>query len=340
MEYEGEERKDCKERISEAQFLTFMHEAERLKCIPRHAWTSSDRRESVAEHCWRLCLAVWLLKEELPAVDIERLMELGLLHDLGEAMTGDIPAFEKHKSHEEKEQEAVKRLAALLPEAKGRELQDRLLEFEKAKTLEGKTAKALDKIEAVIQHNESKIGTWLPLEYDLQLTYGTEEAKKIPYLARLREAVREETMRKIEKETAKEKPRKGYYVSKDPKKLSLERAAALLRQSYWAKDRPKEMIRKAMEHSLCYGVYDEADYMVGYARVITDHATTFYLMDVIIDEPYRHQGLGTMLMDRIMEDMKGHHGVLHTTDAKEFYHRYGFVRNQEKLDSVMEKPRD
>ncbi len=123
---------------------------------------------------------------------------------------------------------------------------------------------------------------------------------------------------------------------KDPKKLSLERVAALLRQSYWAKDSPKEMIRKAMEHSLCYGVYDETDYMVGYARVITDHATTFYLMDVIIDELYRRQGLGTMLMDRVMEDMKGLHGVLHTTDAQEFYHRYGFG-TPEGLASVMEK---
>ena len=87
-------------------------------------------------------------------------------------------------------------------------------------------------------------------------------------------------------------------------------------QSYWAKDRSREMIRGAMEHSLCYGVYDEQDYMVGYARVITDHTTTFYLMDVIIDEAYRHQGLGTMLMDQVMEDMEGLHGVLHTTDAR------------------------
>ena len=77
----------------EEWFLEFLHRAERLKCAPRHSWTSSGRRESVAEHSWRLGLAAWLLKEEFPQIDQERLLELCLLHDLGEAVTGDVPCF-------------------------------------------------------------------------------------------------------------------------------------------------------------------------------------------------------------------------------------------------------
>ena len=324
----------------EEWFLEFLHRAEQLKCAPRHSWTSSGRRESVAEHSWRLGLAAWLLKEEFPQIDLERLLELCLLHDLGEAVTGDVPCFEKEAVHEREEERAVKRLAEILPEEKGREFLERLSEFEKGETPEGKIARALDKMEAVIQHNEADMATWLPLEYDLQLTHGEKEAKDVPELQGFREAVRQETREKIRQEGRKEAPRKGFYVSKDPKKLSLERVVALMGQSYWAKDRSREMIRGAMEHSLCYGVYDEQDYMVGYARVITDHTTTFYLMDVIIDEAYRHQGLGTMLMDQVMEDMEGLHGVLHTTDAQEFYQRYGFGRPPEKLAAIMEKLRE
>ena len=100
----------------EEWFLEFLHRAEQLKCALRHSWTSSGRRESVAEHSWRLGLAAWLLKEEFPQIDLERLLELCLLHDLGEAVTGDVPCFEKEAVHEREEERAVKRLAEILPE--------------------------------------------------------------------------------------------------------------------------------------------------------------------------------------------------------------------------------
>src|SRR5699024_2001504 len=99
----------------------------------------------------RLGLAAWLLKEEFPQIDQERLLELCLLHDLGEAITGDVPCFEKEGVHEREEERAVKRLAEILPEEKGREFLERLSEFEKGETPEGKIARALDKMEAVIQ---------------------------------------------------------------------------------------------------------------------------------------------------------------------------------------------
>ena len=65
-------------------------------------------------------------------------------------------------------------------------------------TWEAKIYKALDKLEAVIQHNESDISTWIPLEYDLQLTYGEENVEFSPYLRSLKQAVNDWTKRKID----------------------------------------------------------------------------------------------------------------------------------------------
>ena len=67
--------------------------AEKLKCNLRHSWTSSGRQESVAEHSWRLMLLSWFAAEAYPGIDREKLLTMCLFHDMGEAFTGDIPAF-------------------------------------------------------------------------------------------------------------------------------------------------------------------------------------------------------------------------------------------------------
>ena len=79
-----------------------------------------------------------------------------------------------------------------------------------------------------------------------------------------------------------------------------------------------------MEQSKAYGLYDPDGYMAGYARVITDEVSMFYLCDVIIDEKLRRQGLGSILMDKIIEE-EGHlRGILRTRDAVRFYENYGY----------------
>ena len=70
-------------------------------------------------------------------------------------------------------------------------------EMEEQQTLEARIYKALDKLEALIQHNESDIKTWIPLEYDLQMTYGNEQVKFSEYLMELRAKVREDSVQKI-----------------------------------------------------------------------------------------------------------------------------------------------
>ena len=77
--------------------------AERLKDATRHCYTSRGRRESVAEHSWRITLMAYLVSDEFPEANLEKLMKMCLIHDLGEAFTGDIPTFEKSEKDEEKE---------------------------------------------------------------------------------------------------------------------------------------------------------------------------------------------------------------------------------------------
>ena len=316
--------------------LDFLNIAEKLKCHTRHSWTSSGRHESVAEHTCRLCMFAWLVKDEFPDCDIDKVMKMCLFHDLGEAVTGDIACFDKNECDREREDKAIVHVISLLPESEQKELQDIFNELNKGETAEAKLVHALDKMEAVIQHNEASIDSWLDLEYELQLTYGQEQAKAFPYLEKLREAVKQDSLRKIEQEGKKETP-EGFYVSKDTNKIRLENVVKLLEQSYWAKGRSREITRTTIEHSICYGVFDKKDNMVGYARIITDHARVFYLMDVIIDEKYRHQGLGTLLMDAIMKDVGHLYGILHTKDAQGFYEKYGFTVKSKEGETVMER---
>ena len=80
-----------------------LHLAERLKDVTRHCDTSGGRRESVAEHCWRAALMAYFMKDEFPDVDMDKVIRMILIHDLGECFTGDVPVFNKTEEHEKKE---------------------------------------------------------------------------------------------------------------------------------------------------------------------------------------------------------------------------------------------
>ena len=171
--------------------------AERLKCNTRHSWTSTGRRESVAEHSWRLALMALLVADEFPDVDCGRVVRMCLVHDLGEAFTGDIPAFEKRRQDETHEAALLARWVETLPEPLRAEWRSLYAEMEALATPEARLYKALDKLEAVIQHNEADIATWLPLEYDLNIAYGADEVAWNGYLRRLKEAANEISWQKI-----------------------------------------------------------------------------------------------------------------------------------------------
>ena len=174
--------------------------AGRLKDTTRHCYTPGGRHESVAEHSWRITLMAYWISDEFPEANLEKLLKMCLIHDLGEAFTGDIPSFEKTEVNEEREAELLFKWMKSLPEPFATEMMELYREMEERKTLEARIYKALDNMEALISHNESDIQTWLPLEYDLQMTYGNDKVAFSEYLTELRDMIREDSRKKIARE--------------------------------------------------------------------------------------------------------------------------------------------
>ena len=121
--------------------------------------------------------------------------------------------------------------------------------------------------------------------------------------------------------------RLNFSIIEGADRIDTDEVVRLLKTTYWANKRSKEQIRKSMENSSCYGIYmDDEQKLVGFARVISDFATTYYLADVIIDQAYRHQGLGKALVSHIVSlpEYAGLRGILLTKDAHGLYEKYGF----------------
>ena len=138
-----------------------------------------------------------LVAEEFPDIDAGKLIKMCLIHDFGEAVTGDIPSFKKTKTDEEKEALAISALLKLLPEKVKNEFEGLFKEMAELETTEAKLFKALDKLEAIISHNEAPLETWLPLEYTENLAYGTENVGFAPYLKMLKEEIKNDSIQKI-----------------------------------------------------------------------------------------------------------------------------------------------
>lgn len=186
------------------QLFDILAVAERLKCTTRHCDTSTGRRESVAEHSWRVSLMAMLLTPQFPDTDMNKVIRMCLIHDLGEAFTGDIPAFYKTADDRSTEDALFSQWVDTLPPETGEEFSSLLEEMAAMQTPEAKLYKALDKLEAVLQHNESDIRSWLPLEYDLQLRYGEEAVAFSPYLQKLKQALNDWTLQKIRESRGEE----------------------------------------------------------------------------------------------------------------------------------------
>lgn len=179
------------------KYFSILDRAEKLKNNTRHSWTSAGRRESVAEHCWRLTIMAYFLKDKFKNTDINKVILMCMFHDIGEAFTGDIPAFKKAESDRRLEEQVVYEWLEELEEPYKTELCALFDEMKECRSEEAKLYKALDKMEAVIQHNEADIRTWLPLEYELQLTYGKEETAFSEVTMQLREFANAITLDKI-----------------------------------------------------------------------------------------------------------------------------------------------
>lgn len=124
----------------------------------------------------------------------------------------------------------------------------------------------------------------------------------------------------------------GFNISTDKSRLDLEVIKGFMARSYWANHRSEAKIKASIENSLCFGVYD-GDKQIGFARVITDFATTYYLCDVFISEDYRGRGVGKALVETITnsEELKNVQGILGTKDAHSLYEQYGFAKDADRF---------
>ncbi|HEV8599269.1 MAG TPA: HD domain-containing protein [Gemmatimonadales bacterium] len=176
--------------------LAFIRDSERLKDTLRSGWTSSGQRDSVAGHTWRLCLMAVVFHPGFPEADLGKLLKICILHDLGEALGGDIPAPAQLASGSKSAAERgdLLRLLAPLPERLRTELVALWDEYEAAATPEARLAKALDKLETIIQHNQG--ANPADFDYAFNLEYGRQYTDLHPLLAAIRAELDAETLRR------------------------------------------------------------------------------------------------------------------------------------------------
>jgi putative hydrolase of HD superfamily len=177
--------------------LEFLRAAEALKTAHRSGWTSAGEPESVAEHSWRLCLMALVLHPAFPEVDFARLVKICIVHDLGEAIGGDVPAPEqalRGGSKAADERRDLLQLVAPLPAPVRDEITALWDEYEAAATPEARLAKALDKLETILQHTQ---GANPPgFDYRFNLGYGRRYTAEPELVAAIRAVLDAETERR------------------------------------------------------------------------------------------------------------------------------------------------
>ena len=186
-----------------AGVLDFLRAAEQLKTTYRSGWTSAGRAESVAEHTWRLCLMSLLFADSFPDVDFARLVKICIIHDLGEAIGGDIPAIHQvpGESKAEKEREDLLQLLRPLPERLRAEITALWDEYEAAASPEAKLAKALDKLETIMQHNQGRNPP--DFDYRFNLDYGKRHTAGHPLIETVRALLDRDTAARAEESDAR-----------------------------------------------------------------------------------------------------------------------------------------
>ena len=176
--------------------LAFLRAAERLKTVTRSGWTSAGEQESVAEHTWRLCLMAMLLYGRTPGIDLARLLKMCLIHDLGEAIGGDVPAPAQQAGGNKADRERADLLLLIspLPPELQNEIRELWDEYEAADSPEARLVKGLDKLETILQHTQGKNPA--DFDYAFNLGYGQRYTAADPIMAALRARLDEETARR------------------------------------------------------------------------------------------------------------------------------------------------
>ncbi|MDQ3310405.1 MAG: HD domain-containing protein [Gemmatimonadota bacterium] len=182
-----------------AGILEFLRHAEKLKNVTRSSWTSEGQQESVAEHTWRLCLMSLVFEQSFPEINYAKLVKICIIHDLGEAIGGDIPAIEQVEGGGKAAQEREDLLLLLrpLPERLREEITALWDDYEEAISPEARLAKALDKLETILQHNQGKNPG--DFDYRFNLEYGRKYTTADPLIASLRDVLDQDTEERARK---------------------------------------------------------------------------------------------------------------------------------------------
>jgi len=184
--------------------LRFLREAEKLKDTLRSAYTTRGRTESVAEHTWRLALFAITFADELPGVDLLKMVKMCVLHDLGEAVAGDIPAPCQSSAiaKSENERKDFASLVEPLPDDLKSEFLSLWDEYEGGTSPEARATKALDKLETILQHNQGSNPD--NFDYEFNLAYGRAYTDRVPIAARIRDLLDVETKDKAGRRTGRD----------------------------------------------------------------------------------------------------------------------------------------
>ena len=179
--------------------ISFVQAAEQLKDTLRSGRTAQGRPESTAEHSWRLCLMVMMFERELAGYDLLRLLKLCLVHDLGEAIHGDIPAVEQHNDPDRpaRERADLVTLCAPLPADLRNALVELWDDYASARSEEAVLAKGFDKLETMLQH---LVGRNAPdFDYGFNLGYAVTQTDRHPLLREIRKVVDAQTRERLER---------------------------------------------------------------------------------------------------------------------------------------------
>jgi len=186
------------------KIFNFLHKIENLKSTYRYNKTSAGEKESSADHSWRLAITTFIIADELKLkIDITKSIKIALVHDLAEALTGDIDAIliaEGKVSTEDKnkqEVEAIKNLKETLPKTIGNEISNLWNEYEEGKTQEAKFVKALDKIETLTQLAESGYNVYDKPEFIAN--YANKAVKSFPELLEVLKIVKRKLKAEFDK---------------------------------------------------------------------------------------------------------------------------------------------
>jgi putative hydrolases of HD superfamily len=183
--------------------LAFLRAAESLKYMTRTSWTSDGGQETVAAHTWRLCLMALVLAPQCPGIDVGKLLRICVVHDLGEAIRGDISAALQASVPNKAEQERADlvELVQPLPEAVQADLVALWDEYEAAASPEAKLAKGLDKLETILQHNQGAMPAGFDFLFNIE--YGATYTRDHPVLVALRHVMDAETQQRAREQAAR-----------------------------------------------------------------------------------------------------------------------------------------